>query len=176
MNVTAAPSEIRFKKWPFLLCTAALGALLTTVLPAVSIACLYALRAASENRMPFESVPTVWDIAKASFYLCALTLVWFGFFGLVAGAAEGAVLYCRRAKIRTIRRLLLESAVFGVVVTLLLPLDAAAVLAVRQRDIDYRFFIACWIVGLVPCVGIFVINALVFRKRFVQPTISDITL
>jgi nitrate reductase gamma subunit len=144
----------------FLLKVAACSGLVATVVPAVAIEFFATL----DNR----AWPSPLHFLATVLLLCPITAVSCGLFGAVAGILGGSVLYLRRIRIRSVKRLLLESGVAGLVFGLLyLPVDAAAnspslksfrpSMDPRQMTLTLPLAILCA-----------VICALFFRKRFVQ--------
>lgn len=156
------------KLWPFLLQAAVLGAVLATLLSALSIAGTRALGAVLTKSLDFESAPTLWDVAKATLLLCTLTVVWWGPFGFLAGALGASVLHLRKATVRTFRRLLIESAGCGLLAALLFTLYDAAVNSWSLREIQYFGPPLHWFAISILCLGGSVVFAVAFRKLFVR--------
>jgi hypothetical protein len=151
--------------WPTILQVAILSALLATVLSSLSFVGLGALDAMVTKQAAFESVPTLWDVVKAAFLLCALTAVWYGPLGFLAGGVGGAILHFRRKRIHTLKRLVLEASALGVAVAVVLPFYALAM----SRWLNTWHSTWFGLVVVLPlCVVSSVICALVFRRRLVE--------
>jgi|SRR5579864_1613796 hypothetical protein len=114
------------------------------------------------------SYPSLWDIARAMLLLCAITVVSCGSFGFLAGIAGGTILYFRRGRIRSVKRLLLESSIAGLALGSAFPLFDAAVNSESLRSfrtwLSSAEFILCALGGLISAL----FCALAFRRRFVQ--------
>lgn len=150
------------KSYVFVLQAAALGAVLATVLSAFSFVGLAALDAVTQRRAEFEAVPTLWDLSKATLLMCAITVVWFGPFGSIAGAAAAVVLHLRRRSIRSFKRLLTESAVFGLLAACVLPVYDAAIYSHKLR---YQSLAP--LILIVPlCIASGAAGGVLFRRHF----------
>src|SRR5512138_3126702 len=109
------------KAWLFLLRAAILGAALATVLSSVVFVGLFTLGAHLTRNLDFLSNPTLWDMVKATAFFCVITAEEYGPFGFAAGALGGAVLFTRKKRIRTFKRLFGESVVLGLATVFLFP-------------------------------------------------------
>jgi len=141
----------------------AFAALLATLFSAATIELL----AAFADRVN-GSTPRLWDIAKATVLLCAITIVPAGSFGFLAAVVAGTVLYLRRDRIRSVRRLLVESSAAGLVMGCLFPVFDAAVNSLAVPS--FRSWLSRY--ELVFCVPVAVLcavlSALLFRKHVVR--------
>lgn len=156
------------KFWPFALKAAVLAAVFATVLSSAWVATLGAIAARANHRFEFESMPTLWDVGKGTVLFSVVTAGWYGPFAFLAGFAGAAVLYLRRRKIRTLKRLVVESMAIGFVLVLLFPLYDAAVYSQQLSAIGYQF-------SLLQSTGIFVVPiavsavcALACRRQFLH--------
>ena len=91
------PASIPGQSRPFvpILKTGVLAAVLSTLFSSFAIEILAVLGRGG------NSCPGVWDIAGATLFLCAITVVSCGPFGFVAGIVGGVILYLRRRRIRS---------------------------------------------------------------------------
>lgn len=114
-----------------------------------------------------NSLPGLWDIAGATLFLSAITVVSCGPFGFLAGIVGGVILYLRRSRIRSEKRLLLESVITGLILGCFFPLFDASLNAESLRSFRFWFtpmeFVLCAIAGFNSAL----VCALAFRKRFV---------
>jgi membrane associated rhomboid family serine protease len=164
-------------KWPFglILRVGVLNALLVTVVSALTIALLSGV--GTEDVVVIRGVgvkqqapsirswlPNPLEVGKAAALLCPITAVSCGSFGLLAGLAGGALIYRRRRRIRSTKRLLFESAIVGFILGCLFPVFD--VLMNRALGILHGGSGASVVIA--PAVGILcaLLCALVFRKRF----------
>lgn len=92
------------------------SAILATVTSAATFTALNAVRPIVQTLSP-----TPWDLAKTTVLVLPITAVSFGSFGFLAGLVGGAFLVKRRPRIRSTRRLMIESAVAGFILGLGFP-------------------------------------------------------
>jgi len=144
----------------------ALGALLATLASALFIAILTGLPIGP--RPDLSNGPSVLDIGRTAFFLCAITVVSCGSFGFVAGVAGSAWLRFRKRRILSTKRLLGEAAVAGLLLGGIFPLFDGAVnspsfqrIGVLLNPIQMFFCVVFSIVCALIC-------ALVFRDRFIE--------
>ena len=135
------------------------------VVAAVVSTATCALLVASANAIaPFPrdtSFPGLLTVLKNAALLSPIAAVACGSYGLLAGTVGGALLTWRRRRVHTIRRLLIESSVAGVVLGFLFPFyDVLVNGPIAHADL----FILGAPVGLVCAVTC----ALAFRKRLVS--------
>ncbi len=146
---------------------AALNAVLATVMASLVVALLSALP--DPHYGSLTKAPTAADVLRTAILLCAITFATCAPFGFVSGVAGGAWLLIRRPKLRSIKRLLWESAIVGFLLGGLYNVQdrflnflqyhtAATSLSILQAA-------ACFVCGAVCAM----ICALIFRKHLVQP-------
>jgi hypothetical protein len=82
------------------------------LLAALTSACLIAVMSALQPIVHTTPL-SVWDVVKATFLLLPITLVSCGSYGFLAGIIGTLLLKRRRVRIRSSKRLLVESAVVG---------------------------------------------------------------
>lgn len=152
--------------WLFLLQAATLGAVLATVFSALSFTASAALAAVATRQSEFEPAPTLWDIAKGTGLLCVITVVWYGPFGLLAGAIGAVVLHRRRPRIHSLKRLLIEAAAFGLLAAISVPFyDAVCSRSLRYIGYGYS---GAQLIAIIPfCVASSVIGSVSFRSRVI---------
>jgi hypothetical protein len=138
---------------------AALGALLGTLAPALAITLLSSVRSGS----PLHPL----DAAETVLLLCPITVVSCGPFGLLAGVAGGSVIYLRRKRIHSTKRLLAESAIAGFLMSCLFPFFDAAMNSFFLKS--FQPLVIPGQIILYPVLGIpsALICALVFRRYFI---------
>jgi H+/Cl- antiporter ClcA len=140
----------------FILKAGALAAFLATAASALLIATLIGV-----GPMQGTTPPTVLDILRAAFWLTPITAVSCGSFGFLAGIAGSALLDWRRRRIRSTRRLVIESGIVGFVLGFsFLFFDAV----VNPRSHGAMQALLSAPVGM----GCAVLCALAFRGRFVK--------
>ncbi len=93
---------------------------LAAVLASVICAFMFALLNAMGPTVD-SLAPSVWDIVKTTWLLLPITLVSCGSFGFLAGIAGAAFLVWRKPRIRSTRRLMIESAIAGLALGLGFP-------------------------------------------------------
>ena|SRR3984893_19302439 len=144
----------------FILKVAALGALLGTLAPALAITLLSGVRNGSLLH-PLDAAETV-------LLLCPITAVSCGPFGLLAGIAGGTAIYLRRRRIRSSKRLLVESAIAGFLMSCLFPFFDAGVNSLFLKS--FQPLVIPGQIILYPILGILcaLTCALVFRRYFIR--------
>jgi|HubBroStandDraft_2_1064218.scaffolds.fasta_scaffold338459_1 hypothetical protein len=139
----------------FILKAGTLAAFLATAASALLIATLIGV-----GPLQGTTSPTVLDILRATFWLTPITAVSCGSFGFLAGIVGSALLDWRRLRIRSTRRLLIESGIVGFVLGFMfLFFDGA----VNPRSLSFSEIILSAPTGM--CCAL--LCALVFRRRFV---------
>jgi hypothetical protein len=140
----------------FILKAGALAAFLATAASALLIVTLIGV-----GPMQGTTSPTVLDILRAAFWLTPITAVSCGSFGFLAGIVGSTLLDWRRQRIRSTRRLLIESGIVGFVLGFtFLFFDGV----VNPRSLNSMAIILSTPVGV--CCAL--VCALVFRRRFVK--------
>jgi hypothetical protein len=135
----------------------ALGFLLAVVAAGLTVALLHNLEA--------HSFPNPLDVVKTVILMCPIAVFSCGPYGLLAGVIGGTVLYLRRKRIQTLKRLLLEAAIAGLLMGFAFPIFDGAMNSVPVLEF------------LTPATGIFsilfgvicaLLCALAFRQTFVR--------
>jgi hypothetical protein len=139
---------------------AALSALLGTLAPAFAVTLLTGLRNGS--------LPHPLDSVEKMLLLCPITAVSCGPFTVLAGVAGGTAIYLRRRRIRSTRRLLIESALAGLLLSCLFPFFDAAMNLLFLKS--FELFVIPLQILLCPILGIAcaLTCSLTFRNHFVQ--------
>ena len=121
-------------KWPFCLIVKAslLNALLVTLISAGTIALLSGVGNGVED-WSRRSIPppqgsathnilgSLLEVGKAAVWLCPITAVTCGSFGLLAAFAGGSLMYLRARRIRSTGRFLVETVIVGLILGCLFP-------------------------------------------------------
>lgn len=94
-----------------------LAAVLATVVSALLIVVLSAATPPERD----TTSPSVFEMAKTAILLCPITAVSCGPFGLLSGLLGSALLSLRKRRIRSIRRLLIEAGIIGLLFGFLFP-------------------------------------------------------
>ena len=141
----------------FIVKAGVLAALLATVFSALIIAIL----SAANPPQGGTTSPTLWEIGRTALLLCPITVVSCGSFGLLAGIAGSAVFQVRKRRIRTTKRLLVESSVAGFLLGFAFPFFDRLL---NPPSLGSIYILLSGPIG-VSCA---VICGLTFRKHFVQ--------
>jgi hypothetical protein len=144
----------------------ALGALMAIVTPAIAITLLSALPTGA--RPDLSNRPSVVDMVRTAFLLCAITVVPCGSFGFLAGAAGSTWLRFRKRRIRSMKRLLAEAAAAGFLLGILFPFFDSAVNSPPFQRIGVLLTPLQLLLSLVLSIACALICALVFRKHFME--------
>ena len=146
------------------------GALLATVTSALVIALLSALP--TGPRHDLSNRPSVVDMVRTTFLLCAITVAPCGSFGFLAGAAGSTWLRFRKRRIRSLKRLLVEAAVAGFLIGILFPFFDSAVNSPPFQKIGVLLTPLQLLLSLPFSIACALICALVFRKHFMEEQAS----
>lgn len=107
----------RTRSLAFILKAGTFAALLATLISALLIAVLSTLQPLVQTT-PLK----VLDVIKATILLIPITVVSYGSYGFLAGVLGISILKWRKSRIRSTRRLVVESAVVGFILGFLFPL------------------------------------------------------
>lgn len=144
----------------FTLRVGALNALLATPLSALVIALI--------STLGNSAFPNLLEIGKTALLLCPITFVSIGSFGFVAGVAGSAWICLRKRRIRTIKHLLVESGIVGLLMGVLFVFLDAAINSSPITSISSSRnpaqILLCWVLSA-ACALFW---AYFFRKRFVH--------
>jgi membrane associated rhomboid family serine protease len=146
------------------------NALLLTVLSALMIALINGAGTSAPEYRPGVNpdpsirnyVPNPIELAKTSLLLCPITAVSYGWFGALAGLVSATFLHLRRRRIRSNKRLILEAAIFGVILGCLYPFFVA-----WSGQWESPLFLLAFIFVGGICAAM---CAAVLRNRFLAPT------
>ena len=146
---------------PFILKAAALGAVLGTLAPALAITVFTGLH----NGSLLHPV----DAAETVLLLFPITAVSCGSFGLIAAVVGGSAVYLRKNRIRSGKRLLIESAIAGFLLGCLFPFFDLAQNSLLLRERPQLLVIPGQLL-FYPVVGVMcaLICALAFRRSFTE--------
>lgn len=146
------------RKFTLFLNAGLLNALLVTAMSAFMIA--LASGAGTEYELGNSQVssrsllPDPWELSKTAVLLCPITAVSYGSFGLLAGSLGCALVFWRRRRIHSLRRLLAEAAVVGLLLGVFFPL--------LHVTMNWTQVFFCVVLGA-PCA---MVCAFVFRRHF----------
>jgi hypothetical protein len=137
-----------------------MGALLGTSVPALATTLLTGVR----NGSLLHPL----DAAETALLLLPITAVSCGTFGLLAGIVGGTAIYLRRRRVHSSKRLLVESAISGFLMSCLFPFFDAAVNSLFLRS--FQLWVIPGQIILYPVLGIpcALTRALVVRKYFIR--------
>ena len=158
MNLKSTDQTSR--PFAFALRVGAFNAFLATLISALAIALISSIGNGTR--------PNILEIGKTTFLLCPITVVSFGFFGFLAGVAGSAWIYFRKQRIHTTRRLLVESAIAGLLMGALFPFLDAAANSSPITSISPSRNPAQILLCLALSIACALLWAFVFRKRFVH--------
>ncbi len=114
--IELSPTENANSLVPLVLKVGVLAAFVSTIASALLVALLSA-----SGPIVGTSSPGVLDIARTTLLLCPITAVACGFFGFLGGLAGGGILALRRKQMQSTRRLLIESAIIGLILGSVFP-------------------------------------------------------
>jgi len=103
---------------------------------------------------PPGQLPNLWELGKTAILLCPITAVSYGSFGLLAGGLGGALVFRRRRRIHSLRRLLAEAGAMGLLLAVFFPL--------LHVTMTWAQVFVCVMLGA-PCA---MVCAFVFRGHF----------
>jgi len=153
------PNHTRYV--PFIVKASGLGAALGTLAPALVITILTGL--------PNGSLLHPLDAAETVLLLLPITAVSCGPFGLIAAFVGGSAVFLRRRRIRSGKRLLIESGIAGFLLGCLFPFFDLAANSVLLKERPQLMVIPIQLL-FYPILGVLcaLICALAFRRSFIE--------